>query len=221
MDFSDKDKDSTSRVIGFTVIVGLHLLVGYAVVHGLGTKIIDVIKRPVETKIIEEVKPPPPKDLPPPPPPPEVKAPPPPFIPPPEVVVNTPPPPNTISQTTNVKPESNVLPKPQPSTAPVEAPKPAAPPAPVRAHVNVNECEKPEYPAKALRENKEGTVVISFLIGADGKVKDSKVDKSSGSRDLDRAAKEKLAECNKFKAGIVNGSPVESWAVVEYVWKLD
>lgn len=222
MDFSDKDKDSTSRVIGFSVIVALHVVMGYAVVNGLGTKVIEMIKKPVETKIIEEVKPPPPKDLPPPPPPPEVKAPPPPFIPPPEVVVNTPPPPVAPITSTAVKPESNVLPKPQPPAPPAETPKPAPGPAPsVRAHVNVSECEKPEYPAKALRENKEGTVMISFLVGADGKVKDSKIDKSSGSRDLDRAAREKLSECNKFKAGIVDGKPVESWATVEYVWKID
>lgn len=143
MDFSNKEKDSTSRVIGLTVIVALHAFVGYAVVSGLGKKMIDVIKKPVETKIIEEVKPPPPQDLPPPPPPPEVKAPPPPFIPPPEVVVNTPPPPQpAISQTTNVKPVTTELPRtPPPVKNTGDAP--VAKPAAVRAQINVAECELP------------------------------------------------------------------------------
>ncbi len=223
MDFSEKHENPTKKMVGFAAIVALHGFVGYAVVTGLATKVIDVIKKPVETKIIEEVKPPPPKELPPPPPPPEVKAPPPPFIPPPEVVVNTPPPPApAISQTTNVKPSSSELPKAQPSTGNTpEAPKPPAPPARTPAHLTVGDCEKPDYPAKAAREGAEGTVRIAFLVGADNKVKDARIEKSSGNRDLDRAAKDKLTECNKFRAGTENGKPVEAWAYVEYVWKLE
>lgn len=222
MDFSGKEKNPTNRLIGLTVIVALHGFVGYAVVSGLGKKMIDVIAKPVETKIIEEVKPPPPKELPPPPPPPEVKAPPPPFIPPPEVVVNTPPPPanNTIQQTTNVAPPTNALPKTPPPVVNTGETKPA-PPARVAAQLNVKECEVPDYPRNAARDGAEGTVRIAFLVGADNKVKDARIEKSSGHRDLDRAAREKLSECNKFKAGQVDGKPQESWAIVEYVWKLE
>lgn len=223
MDFSDNDKNPTSRVIGLTVIVALHAFVGYAVVTGLGKKMIDVIKKPVETKIIEEVKPPPPKDLPPPPPPPEMKAPPPPFIPPPEVVVNTPPPPTPIANTTSVQPTSKELPRAPDTAKPAEQPKPAppAPPARVAAHINVAECEKPEYPRNSQRNGEEGTVRILFLVGVDNKVKETKIEKSSGHRALDRAAAEQLSQCNKFKAGLVDGKPVESWSPpIEYVWSL-
>ncbi len=76
----------------------------YALLNGLATKVIEVVKKPLETQIIEEIKPPPP---PPPvqlPPPPKFVAPPPPYIPPPEVQVNVPPPPNAIQTTTSVVP---------------------------------------------------------------------------------------------------------------------
>ena len=222
MDFSNKEKDSTSRVIGLTAIIALHAFVGYAVVSGLGKKMIDVIKKPVETKIIEEVKPPPPKELPPPPPPPEVKAPPPPFIPPPEVVVNTPPPPQpAISQTTNVKPATSELPRTPPPVKNTGEATPAPKQAAETAHDKTGECEVPDYPRAAQRAGAEGTVRISFLVGTDNRVKEARIDKTSGNRELDKAAKEKLSECNRFKAGIVDGKPVESWATVDYVWKLD
>jgi protein TonB len=58
--------------------------------NGLAQRLVEVIKSPLETKIIEEVKPPPP---PPPenlPPPPKFAPPPPSFVPPPEVQVNAP-----------------------------------------------------------------------------------------------------------------------------------
>jgi hypothetical protein len=55
---------------------------------GLARKVVEVIKAPIETKIIEEIKKPPPDT--PPPPPPKLAAPPPPFIPPPEVNIQVP-----------------------------------------------------------------------------------------------------------------------------------
>ena len=69
-------------------VIILHLAVGYALVTGLARKVVDVIKQPLETKIIEEVK----KVIPdtPPPPPPKLATPPPPFIPPPEVNIQVP-----------------------------------------------------------------------------------------------------------------------------------
>ncbi len=57
-------------------------------VNGLARRVIEVLKPPIETKIIEEVKKPPPET--PPPPPPKLQAPPPPFIPPPEINIQVP-----------------------------------------------------------------------------------------------------------------------------------
>jgi protein TonB len=220
MDFSHKQQNPARNVTGIGMVIALHLLVGYFVVSGMGKQLIDKIKNPVETKIIEEVKPPPPKDLPPPPPPPEVKAPPPPFIPPPEVVTQAQPQPNTIATVTNVQPATNQLPK-TPVVAPVvESKAPPAPPARTAPVLSVAECQKPEYPRSSARNEEEGAVTIAFLIGTDGRVKDSKIEQSSGHRELDKAAVTTLSSCNKFKAGTVDGKPVEAWGKVIYVWKI-
>ena len=86
MDYSERSPGK--NLSGLTLVVILHLAIGYALVTGLARKVVEVIKAPLETKIIEEVKPPPP-DVPPPPPP-KMAAPPPPFIPPPEINIQVP-----------------------------------------------------------------------------------------------------------------------------------
>jgi len=121
--------------------------------------------------------------------------PPPPYIPPPEVTVQVPVSAPTITAVTS---------------EPVRTP-------PV---VDANTCEKPTYPPAALRANETGLVRLSFLIEADGRVLDSKVERSSGFRRLDEAARAGLSLC-KFRPATVNGKPERSWGRIEYVWKLE
>jgi periplasmic protein TonB len=45
-----------------------------------------------------------------------------------------------------------------------------------------------DYPSRALREGREGTVYFSILVGPDGKGKSCTVITSSGHSDLDQAA---------------------------------
>ncbi|TFW13243.1 energy transducer TonB [Massilia arenosa] len=218
MNFSH-DKKAGRNWTGIAIVVVLHIIVGYGIIQGLGKRMIAKINEAVETKIIEDVKPPPPKEIPPPPPPPEMKAPPPPFIPPVEVNVQQPPPQNNpIAVATTAKPANTDI-----------RPAPPAPPAPpaakpvvsnVPAVVDFNTCAKPEYPKNSQRNEETGTVVLQFLISQDGAVKESKIQKSSGFRDLDRAAQTALGRC-RFKPGIVDGRPQESWTSVQYVWTLD
>jgi protein TonB len=199
----------------------LHVLVGWGIINGLGTKVITKVQEAVETKLIEEVKPPPPPETPPPPPPPEMQAPPPPFIPPVEVQVQQPPPPqNTIAAATNTPPPTTTLAPPAPPAPP--APAPAAPAGPSRtaAVADFSTCAKPEYPKASARNEEEGTTTISFLIGVDGRMVDSKIQKSSGSRDLDRAAQAAIGKC-RFKPAMVNGQPEQAWVPVQYVWSLE
>ncbi len=223
MDFSHEQESSSKRLTGITVVIAIHALVGFMVVSGMGKTLVEKIRNPVETKIIEEVKPPPPQDLPPPPPPPEIKSPPPPFIPPPEVVVQTPVQQNVVSNATNVAPPkaTDVRPQPPAPPAPEGKPQPPAPPARTAAILNVSACPKPEYPRNSARNEEEGEVTIAFLVGIDGRVKEAKVEKSSGHRDLDKAAVSQLSSCDKFKVGTENGKPVESWARVAYTWRLE
>jgi protein TonB len=217
MNFSH-EKNPGKNFTGIAVVILVHALVAWGIVSGLGTRMVAKMADAVETKIIEEVKPPPPKEVPPPPPPPEMKAPPPPFIPPVEVNVQQPPPvQTTIANATNVKPATNELPRPQPAPAPAA---PAATGVRTAAVVDFNSCAKPEYPKASIRNEESGTVTVSFLVGVDGKMKESKITKSSGFRDLDKAAQLAIGKC-PFKAALVDGKPVETWHPVQYIWNLD
>jgi protein TonB len=191
-------KDSSRRLAGLAVVVVFHGVLIYALVHGLARQIVEVISQPLETKIIEEVKAPPP-DKPPPPPPPKLAMPPPPYIPPPEVQVQVSVSAPTITAVTSVKP-------------PEEYRTPAV--------VDAKSCSEPPYPAAARRANETGTVRLTFLIDVDGRVLDSKVERTSGSRRLDEAARAGLSLC-KFKPATVNGRPVRTWDRLDYVWKLE
>jgi protein TonB len=218
MNFSH-EKNPGKNFTGIAVVILIHALVAWGIVSGLGTRMVAKMADAVETKIIEEVKPPPPKEVPPPPPPPEMKAPPPPFIPPVEVNVQQPPPVQTpIANSTAQAPASKDLIKTPPGPT---APGPVSQGAQrVAAVVDFNTCAKPEYPKASLRNEETGTVVLSFLIGAEGKVMDSKISKSSGFRDLDRAAQNALGKC-RFKPAMVDGKPEQQWTPVQYVWTLE
>jgi len=220
MEFSH-DKQAKKNYTGITIVILLHVLFAYGVITGLGKRMVTKMAEAVETKIIEEKAPPPPPDVPPPPPPPEMKAPPPPFIPPVEVNVQQPPPvQNTIAVSSQAKPLTNELQKAPP--APSAPPAPAANPNPVRvaAVADFNTCAKPEWPKASLRNEETGTVTLQFLIAEDGRVADSKILKSSGFRELDKAAVAGISKC-RFKPGTNDGKPEKAWMSMQYVWTLE
>jgi periplasmic protein TonB len=97
---------------------------------------------------------------------------------------------------------------------------PARTPVHVAAVVDAANCAKPDYPRNAQRNGDTGTVTLALLIGTDGRVADSKVEKSSGFRELDRAAQVGLGLC-RFKPGTIDGVPQQSWTRMQYLWSLD
>lgn len=211
MDYARQQRRPAKHLVGLTAVVGMHLALVWALQNGLAHKVMSIAKKPIDAKLIEEVKPKEPQA--PPPPPPKAKKPPPPppeYVPPPEV--SLPPavaaPANAISAITRAAP-------------PAEAP-PAPPRAAVRVQPEVSaaSCEKPEYPAASRRLEETGTVVLRFLIAEEGRVVDSRIEKSSGSPRLDEAARSALSRC-KFKPGTVDGLPEQSWASMKYTWRLD
>lgn len=118
------------RSTGLAVVVGVHLLIGWALASGLARDAINIVKKPIEMAIISEAPPPPP-----PPPPPKVEkivqqvpkvAPPPAYVPPPEVVVAPPPAPVIQAVQQAEPPKEPVVIAPAPAPAP-----PAPPPQPV------------------------------------------------------------------------------------------
>lgn len=99
-------------------------------------------------------------------------------------------------------------------------PDPAAGKGDSHAIADFQSCAKPEYPAEALALKATGTVTLGYLIGAEGKVLASRVEKSSGNRQLDGAARDAIGKCS-FTPAIVRGKPVKKWESVQYVWSLD
>jgi periplasmic protein TonB len=155
---------------GIALVVLMHIAIGYALVSGLARKVVEVIKAPIETKIIEEVKPPPP-DVPPPPPP-KMAAPPPPFIPPPEINIQVPrvTPPPTITTVTTAPPP--------PGPPPVAAP--PAPPAPVvRREYKPNHRVDPTFPKRAVDRGISGRVVAWVYVTPSGQVARVEIRQSS------------------------------------------
>ncbi len=129
MDFARQQRDPTKHMLGIGFVVLVHVLVIWALLSGLGRTVVEVIKKPLNATIVEELKAPPP----PPPPPkkiveaPKVKPPPEVYVPPPDV-----PPPVTqeapvITAVTPTPPvEQHVIAPPAPRAArPAEARSPA------------------------------------------------------------------------------------------------
>jgi protein TonB len=81
-------------------------------------------------------------------------------------------------------------------------------------------CPKPVYPKSSLRNEETGVVTLRFMIGADGRLLKQQITRSSGFRDLDRAAQSALAQC-WFRPASIKGQPVQSPLDIQYVWTLD
>ena len=126
MSFSYRPHDSRRRRRGLAVVAVLHLLLLWALVSGTARRGLEILKKPLEAVVIQEVIIPPPPPPPPPPPkdkPPEPKAPPPP-VPPPYV-----PPPDTPAPLSTA-PAIVAVATPPPAPVVIAPPPPPAPPAP-------------------------------------------------------------------------------------------
>jgi protein TonB len=190
MDFSQRHADPRRHLVGITLVILFHVLVVYALVTGLAKKVVDVVRAPIETKVIEEIKKPPPPPEVVVPPPPKLEAPPPPYIPPPEVQIATPPPQQpTITAVTPTPPPAPVVitPAPPPPVVVVAAAPPAAaaaPPPTVTAGVACSNYTTvmgdAGFPREAIRQGLDkGEALIQFTLTANGEIKDIKALRSS------------------------------------------
>jgi protein TonB len=225
LNYAQQQRNPGRHVVGLSVVIALHVLLGIALVYGLARKQIEVALAPIETKIIEETKPPPP---PPPqnlPPPPKMAPPPPSFVPPPEVQVAPPPTPAPTITATQVAPAMpapvTIAPPPGPQVA--TAPSGPAVPSRTAPKLDFNACAKPEYNAATRRADAQGTVVVIYTMDTSGAISEARVDKSSGvSREhkmLDRMTLDAVQAC-KGTPGTVDGKPEKLSGRIEYVWKL-
>ena len=196
------------RLVGLAVVIALHIGLVAALVMGLGHQMVEVLEKPLVTKIIELPR----QSSPPhssPRPTPVLRPPPPRHIPPPKLAIKLAPPmPDAITRASPQKPVA-------------ATPRPVAPMVTRTAPVidAAESCSEPRYPPIARRLEESGTVVLRFLIGVDGRVVSGQVVQSSGYPILDKAAQRALSLC-RFEPGTVNGKPVQSWATLKYLWKL-
>jgi periplasmic protein TonB len=212
MQYAQAQRQPAKHGIGFGVVVLIHAVVVYALVTGLAKKVVDVIKQPLETKIIEAPKPPP-EAPPPPPPPPKLAAPPPDvFVPVPEVQIQVP---VQQQQAPVIAVTTNTTPAPMQVTAP-PAPRPA--PAPVAVGVVCPNSQKVRsevaYPREAQRQELTGETLVEFTVDRDGRVADAQIVKSSH-RVFDAAS---LATVRLFKC-VGQGQDVK--VQVPFVFRLD
>jgi protein TonB len=112
------------------------------------------------------------------------------------------------------------------SAEPSAEPNPVEPEAPPSVKVDnnreasVSQRIAPEYPAGSIRKNETGTVMIRVEIDASGSVKKVQIAQGSGSRALDRAAREAVLNW-QFTPKLVNGEAVESELLIPVDFKLD
>lgn len=216
------------KLVGLGAVVVLHVLLFWAIQSGLTRSVIQKMPTVVQAILLEELKTPPPPPAPPPPPPPVPTPPVPPapkpptapqppqptFVPPAEVPAAAPAA-NAIAAVTATPPPAAPTPPPAPTA-------PSKPASAVRTAAGVSSahCEKPEYPTASRRMEEEGTVSLRFLVSVEGKVIQSEIEKSSGYKRLDEAARAGLSKC-QFRAATVDGKPEQAWASIKYTWRLE
>lgn len=219
-----------SQQQGLTGTKLVALIIALAIVGGIGAVMviglaINAIKKEIErvtTVDIEE--PPPPEEPDEPPPPQENTAPPPPVAPPPPISI-APAPPPIQTQPTIPPPSPPALRNPPPAPA---GP-PPAPPAPSKARGARTKNERSwaariqeNYPARALREEIEGTVGVRVTVTPDGRATGCSVTASSGSDILDAAACQGMERYARFEPALDDaGNPTNGSYSTRITYRLN
>lgn len=223
MSYLDQTSNS-KRSVAFGIVVGIHLLLGYAFATGLATSVATKVLK--EFEVVEVVEPPKVEEEPPPPPP-ELEDPPP-FVPPPDLPIELPPPPQqTITTQAEVRQTAPIAAN-VPTAPKVEAP--AAPPPPPVARVaaqasgrNAQAISRDDYPPASVRAEETGTVSVKFTVGTDGKIVAGSctVTRSSSFDRLDKKTCELVERRFRFKPATEDGKPVQSVSQTNVRWQLE
>ncbi len=215
MDYRFHPRDPSRRVQGLVIVIALHALLAYALVSGMARKGLNLIRKPMEAVVIQEVM------LPPPPPPPPAKEirPPGPKAPtfnatPPPLQQDLPPP---VISTVELS-QRDATPPPKPTTVAMAAPTPVAAPdnkqaqaaslegeyaGKVRAMLNSTK----RYPTgrAASQQRPQGKVKVWFTLARGGALLDAGILESSNSNLLDDAA------IATVRRGVYPPFPANTW----------
>ncbi len=212
----DDPAKNSKRTLAFALVIVIHVLFVWVLASGLGSKVVEVVLGPVETKIIEEL---PQDDEEPPPPPPEIEAPPP-YVPPPEISIDLAVDTGPTTAITNVTSERPTAPPPKaapPPPKPVEKQVVRVPPSTQGRGARITQ---PEYPPGSRRAGEEGTVQLSVFVQENGRAGEIKIVKSSGFPKLDEAAVREVQRNWRFVPGKEDGKPVSMWHTFAVTFRL-
>jgi protein TonB len=210
MNYAATQRNTPQSVVGFLLVLVLHVLLFYALANGLGQRLMEAVSTPMQVTLIpEQVKPlpEPPRRIPLPP---KAVPPPPERVPPPEVKVATPSPPTeTITVAVAPLPPKPVVINP--------------PPAPrVRMGSEANCITPPpeelqrRYPRQAKRDGVSGRVLLRLSVAPNGDVIDAVVREAQPPKVFDAVA---LDFVRRFKC---SGKGNEAYFVdQEITFKLD
>lgn len=130
----------TSRIIGFSIVVAMHVALVWALLTGLGTTLVEVVKGPIEVEtLMDDAQ----QDEAPPPPPPQTLKPPPVYVPPVEVNVA----PDSSSSSTAIQAVSTSYVSPK-----------------------IVATSLPDYPSSARHLKAEGRVVLQADVDERGRL---------------------------------------------------
>lgn len=191
------------------IVAGLHLVVIWALVNGIGMHAPGAVGPPdmVSHVIIGRQVPRVEQLIPPEPIPPVIH----PFVPLPPLVMPPPEAPTTAQPTIDSLPQVSE----GPGTAQTEPTIAAAAVDPRRP------LTQPPYPPASIRSGEEGALALDVLVGADGRVRDAKVSRSSGSARLDVAAMNEAKLRWRLRPATRNGVPFEQWLTLRVVFRLE
>ena len=225
MSYADQQQMTGGKIAGLVIALALNVGLILALVFGLT---ISAVKEQIErvTTVNVEEEPPPPPDEPPPPPEeqPQPTSPPPPMAPPPPFDIAPNPP--VMETTPNPPPPQPTVTRPS-TVAPPGPPTPPRPPSKARGARTKNERSwaariQENYPARALREEIEGTVGVRVTVTADGRATNCSVTASSGSDILDAAACSGMERYSRFEPALDDaGNPTSGNYTTRITYRLN
>ncbi len=190
----------TRRTIVLFAIIGLHIFIAWALASGLARRAIELVAPPLQTAVIDEVKP---QDQPPPPPPPQMERPPV-EVPPPDVNIEVP----VETQSTAIRDVTNepVVRAPPPPPAPKAVNRVGG--GPGKGFPSTDDY----YPSASARLGEAGSVTVHVCVDSKGKLtEEPTVQETSGTPRLDEGAL-KLAKAGsgRYRPTTEDGTPINS-----------
>ena len=202
-------KMKKNRLPGVVFVVVLHVFLIWALISGLATATMDLVRGNIEAAVVSEEQV---EELAPPPPPPDFE-PPPPVVPPPSVIINV-----QRAAVENTTAIQQVVDRAAPP--PVAAPPPPPPIRPFTADGNGNRVTARDYPSISIRLRETGLVVVNVCVEPDGDVSDVTLVESSGHDRLDNATLRMVSNRFRYNPATQGGAPMRHCANQPVRWAL-